>query len=102
MLGFIVTNAWKMTQNLYSKILINPFADELAYEMIQRFKRLENIQEEKSVQLCLPIGTSIMSKLSIVSCISMGSSVTHTKLKIEPGKQMRCIWCICVHLRAFY
>ena len=98
MLGFIVTNVWKMNRDLHSKIPIIQFADELSYEIIQKAKSLENIQEERSVQLCLPISTSVMSKSSSVSSISMESSLNHTKLKMEPGKQVRCIWCSRAHL----
>ena len=98
MLGMIVTNVWKMRRSLHSKIPIIKFADELAYEMIQRAKGLENIQQERSVQLCLPIAAAVMNKSSSVSSMSMEPSLSHTKLKIEPGKQVRCIWCSRVHL----
>ena len=95
MLGYIVTN---VTRGLHFNIPVIKFADELAYEIIQKAKSLENVQEERSVQSCLPISTSVMSKVSSISSILLEPSLNHTKLKIEPGKQVRCIWCSRVHL----
>ena len=98
MLGFIATNAWNMTRVLHSKKPIIKFADELAYEIIQKAKSIESMEHERSAQVCSPISTSVMSKSSSVSSILIESSLNHTKLKIEPGKQVRCIWCSRVHL----
>mmetsp|Transcript_19080 Transcript_19080/g.18326 ORF Transcript_19080/g.18326 Transcript_19080/m.18326 type:complete len:258 (+) Transcript_19080:536-1309(+) len=108
-LGMIVTNLWKMMRidnNIRSHTLIAQISDKLDYEIMEKAKSLENTQQNYSTsgQLCLPTSAPhfFLNKQSSVSSMSFEShlilSLSHTKLKIEPGKQVRCIWCSCVHL----
>ena len=100
MLGMVVIDAWKALKLSDSKTpSVKEFADVLAQQLIDQAKYFEKKQQVgnttvlKNVVTCNFESSTSVSSLSIVKpCIS------HTKVLLEKGKQLRCLWCSRVNL----
>ena len=102
MLGFCVTDAWKLMRKKLGNCAILDFADILAWEMIKEAEDIEEKGKKKTrsgVEFqCQPVASNVASVpivckgSSEISTMTPGYSAEHTR-EFMKNKQSRCIWC---------
>ena len=97
-LGMNVVDTWKLCQDK-NKLSISQFADELAADLLHQAEMLQQETTDQEVPLPIVSADSVITEVSSISPVSpYPSGGTHTKIMLEKGKQLRCIWCSRINL----